>query len=224
LILPVHKSLEFNEYTYTNIRFPKQGIKAFVKNIKTPIVEVVNGFDFETWRITDLFRKPNSFLTVTTSIGATGYLLKGIDMILELAKQKPHFNFTIVGKVFLPEACPKNVRLIENVPHEQLIEIFNQHQFYLQLSMSEGFPNALCEAMLCGCIPIGSNVAAIPDIIGNEGYILKNKSKDALENLVSELESPKPTPESVRKRIVEKFPLDRRKKELINQIKSLLKL
>ena len=41
--------------------------------------------------------------------------------------------------------------------------------------MSEGFPNALCEAMLSGCIPIVSNVGAMPKIVKETGYLLLKK-------------------------------------------------
>ena len=222
LILPVHKSLAYNEYSYFPIRFPQQGIKAFTKNISTPIIEVVNGFDIFKWFIKSHTRLKNSFLTVTTAIDKTGFSLKGIDMIVQMAEKFPHFHFTIVGKVVLENGVPSNVQLIENVPHEQLLDIYNQHEYYLQLSMSEGFPNALCEAMLCGCIPIGSHVAGIPDIIGSAGYLLKNKDKEELENIFHSLLSNEIKPETVRERIVTNFPIEKRKKDLLQAIKGIL--
>ena len=221
-IFPVHASLIANDYIYTNISYPQQGIKAFVKNIKTPFVPIVNGFDTEQWKITSLERNPKSFLTVTTALSETGFYLKGIDMIFAFAQKNPFFQFTIVGQVYLKESCPNNVSIIPQILHEKLVEIYNQHTYYLQLSLSEGFPNALCEAMLCGCIPIGSHVAGIPDIIGLDGYVLKNKNIEELQEISSKLDYKSITPQQVRNRIVSNFPISRRKKELIENLNKML--
>jgi glycosyltransferase involved in cell wall biosynthesis len=42
-------------------------------------------------------------------------------------------------------------------------------------SFSESFPNALLEAMACGCAPIGSSVGGIPELIehGQNGFVFK---------------------------------------------------
>lgn len=224
LILPVHKSLEKSKYTYFDVQFRQQGIRAFNKNIKTKITEVVNGYDTKKWKITKVKRIENSFLTVTVALHKSGYYRKGIDLIFKMAKEFPAYHFTIVGKVYLPEKCPKNIQLIDNVNQNELLEIYNQHHYYFQLSMFEGFPNALCEAMLCGCIPIGSDVAGIPDIIGNNGYILKKKEVDLLKNIILNLDKNTITSTQVRKQITSNFPIERREKELINLVFSSFQL
>lgn len=223
LILPVHKSLIFNEYTYTPLKYSFQGIKAFVPRIQTPIIEVVNGFDTHKWIITDAIRPKYSFLTVTTAIDETGYYLKGIDLIVAVAEIFPTYQFTIVGKVKLLHDCPKNLKIVPNVPHDALLDIYNRHSYYLQLSLSEGFPNALCEAMLCGCIPIGSNVAGIPDIIGDAGFILFQKDINALSMILSKLQDKNKDNAYVRETIVSKFELLKRKQPLIKYINEILK-
>ena len=222
LILPVHKSLEQTTYSYKNVKYPNQGIRSFVKNIKTPIIEVTNGYDTNKWIIMDESRKPNSFLTVSFAIDKIGYYRKGIDVIIEAANLYPNYQFTIVGKVILQDSCPSNVNLIQNVPQEELLKIYNQHQYYLQLSMFEGFPNALCEAMLCGCVPIGSNVAGIPDIIGSKGYILALKDAKNLKKLLDSLSKDAFLPIEVRDQIAINFPLQKRKKELVEEIENLI--
>jgi glycosyltransferase involved in cell wall biosynthesis len=84
------------------------------------------------------------------------------------------------------------------------------------LSISEGFPNAICEAMLCGCIPLGSNVAAIPKIIGNEGYILKKRSVEDLEKLIQQAESFQSGEFKPREQIITHFPIEKRQKEFLS--------
>lgn len=220
LILPVHRSLTERRYSYINVRYPDQGIRAFCPKITTPIVEMVNGYDTEKWKITRDVRKENTFLTVTFAIDRVGYFRKGIDTIITAAKAFPNYSFTIVGKVRLIEDCPKNVTLIDNVPQEELLKIYNSHTYYLQLSMFEGFPNALCEAMLCGCIPIGSDVAAIPDIIEDKGYILSRKNDNNIVELFGNLNK-SISPEEVRARINDNFPLSRRTNEFLNHVKEI---
>ena len=222
LILPVHKSLEKASYTYLDVKFPQQGIRSLVKGVKTSIVEVVNGYDTKKWKIIKENRIDNSFLTVSFAVNKIGYFRKGIDMIIKAALLFPDYKFTIVGKVVLQEACPKNVTLLENVPQEELLRIYNQHKYYLQLSMFEGFPNALCEAMLCGCIPIGSDVAGIPDIIGENGYILRKKNSTDLEKIIKGLKDNSLTDIDVRNQIRDNYPIERRTKELNDLIVKLM--
>ncbi len=219
-ILPVHKSLAKSFYTYTDVKFKKQGILNLVPKCTTQITEVVNGYDTTKWKLLNLKRKENSFLTVTLALDSVGYNRKGIDLLVAMAKKFPDYHFTIVGRVNLSEKAPKNIKFIKNIPQNELLQIYNQHQYYLQLSMFEGFPNALCEAMLCGCIPIGSNVAGIPDIIGNSGYILKKKSVSGLTGIIKNLQNDTLLPQDARKQIVENFPYERREKELLLGVKS----
>ena len=219
LILPVHKSLEKSEYSYIDVKYKQQGISAFVPSIKTPIIEMVNGYDTEKWKITESNRIENSFLTVTYALDEIGHYRKGIDLIVFLANTFPEYKFTIVGKVFFKDTCPKNLELINNIPQNELLAIYNSHKYYLQLSVFEGFPNALCEAMLCGCIPIGSNVAGIPDIIGKQGYILKKKNERELTEIIQYLTNNKILPKNVRNQIVTNFSLQRRVDEFLNHVK-----
>jgi glycosyltransferase involved in cell wall biosynthesis len=81
----------------------------------------------------------------------------------------------------------------------------------------EGFPNALAEAMLCGCIPIGSNVSGIPYMISDSGYILHHRNVDELESLcctaafsLNKVELSK----KARKRISSEFTYDYRRKAI----------
>lgn len=223
LILPVHKSLESDQYRYDDIRFPNQGFANLAGDVRTRVVEVVNGYRHKNFvQSIESADRAVSFLTVAVRVGAASYYRKGFDMVMELARRLPEHSFTIVSEFPRLAEVPPNVKVIENVEQLELVEIYNQHRFYLQLSMFEGFPNALCEAMLCGCIPIGSDVAGIPDIIGEQGYILKRKSPEMLEALVRGILSDGRHLElHPRQRILEHFPIERRARELSEQLTTL---
>jgi glycosyltransferase involved in cell wall biosynthesis len=221
LILPVHKSLEYCEYNYSPVKFKKQGIRAFNTKIKTEIIEMVNGYNSEKWKITKTNRKDFTFLTVSDTIDETRYFIKGIDLIENMALTFPHYHFTIVGRLELEKDFPENINFIDRIKQNELLSIYNANKYYLQLSMSEGFPNALSEAMLCGCIPIGSNVGGISDIIGEKGFVLKEKKLNDLKSILSSLTNQDFSSNEVRNQITSNFPLDRRKNELLAHIEKL---
>jgi glycosyltransferase involved in cell wall biosynthesis len=56
-------------------------------------------------------------------------------------------------------------------------------------SRTESFPNALLEAMACGCAPIGSNVGGIPELIEDErnGLIFESGSVEGLSQKLERL-------------------------------------
>lgn len=57
---------------------------------------------------------------------------------------------------------------------------------FVTSSVSESFPNALLEAMACGCCVIGSNVGGIPELVthGEDGLVFESDNpEDLFENL-----------------------------------------
>ena len=105
----------------------------------------------------------------------------------------------------------ENITIKEFVDHDQMINLLSASKVYLQLSLSEGLPNTLCEAMLCECIPIGSDVNGIPKAIGNTGYVLKVKNVDILKSYIEEaLKMDANQGALARERIMSMFPLSKR--------------
>ena len=187
LLLPVHESLIYSDYTYSSEYPDKQGIRAFVPNLQTPHQTIFNGYDALKWPADLSKKKPRTAITIAAGIEENRRsILKGIDIVLELAKAHPDYEFIIVGGSLVN--TPINVTVHPQLPQSELLKLLQQSQFYLQLSISEGFPNALCEAMLCGCIPIVSNVASMPEIIGDSGAILETKSQRDLSSILKKLE------------------------------------
>ncbi len=219
-LLPVHRSLIAQQNTFYTVDAVSQGCAAFVPGLKTPFREIVNGFEPDKWEVGE--KRPRSFITVGYFDSPERLKLKGVDLMVGLARSMPDCNFTVVGvgKDGLLPALP-NLQVLGKVTHEELRVLFANHRFYMQLSISEGFPNAICEAMLSGCVPIGSDVAAIPEIIGDTGFILKKRNADMLRELVQkaigclELDA---LSASARERIASRYPLRKRGELLLEAL------
>jgi glycosyltransferase involved in cell wall biosynthesis len=227
-ISPKHESLWWSEYGYDSNEPGTQGIKAFIPSIRTPHTSVPNGYDAEVWTADPLVRRrKNSFITVSSGMHYPFQRsLKGIDLILEVAAKLPDCSFTVVGVTDEKNLSnvPENVRLIRPCDQKSLKREFSAHAYYLQLSMAEGFPNALCEAMLCGCIPIGSSVFSIPEIIGNDGFILKRRNSGELTELLKRVTGLTNTADLYhpRKAVADRFPISRRKSEILSICRFLI--
>ncbi|MBL4586088.1 MAG: glycosyltransferase family 4 protein [Flavobacteriales bacterium] len=216
-ILPVHESLYFQDYNYYDKGKPAQGYSYFFPKAKnTPHTAIYYGYDSGFFKYDiDAKKKKNSFITIGGLNDNYAFKRKGFDLIIELAKTRPDLNFTLVGWDGIRKIdVPDNVNLLRFMSQKEVVEALCQHEYYFQLSIMEGFPNALAEAMLCGCIPIGSNVSGIPFIIGNTGYILHKRDVNELNNLVdiAIADGRKQTlPQLARKRIIDNFSYGHRK-------------
>ena len=78
----------------------------------------------------------------------------------------------------------ENVIFLGRLSPSDLKIWYEKTQFYLQLSLFEGFGVAICEAMLCKCIPIVSNVNYLPEIAKNVGFVLNHRDTEMLYNLI----------------------------------------
>jgi len=218
LILPVAEALVSQHYNYDPRINPKQGLLQLIPGLKTPIQVIPNGFDTKFWKELGMERVRHSFISVATSTSTLARaLVKGYDLIAQLAASNPEWSFTLVGDANYQATSP-NILVLGKERPEALVQLYNTHEFYLQLSSSEGFPNALGEAMACGCIPIGSAVGAIPEILGDTGLLLKRKALGALQQLIQDLMDGKTKLTSPRARIESYFTYGHRQKLLLRAL------
>lgn len=225
LLVPVSETLIDYNYTYQDLDFERQGYLFHAPNVNTPVQTIYNGYKSDKWFPSEE-KEPFSFITIGADLGSRfGVELKGIDLILAIAPKFNHCKFYIVGGDRIKQELPKNVIPIGNMPHDELPRLVSTKQFYLQLSMSEGFPNALCEGMLSGCTPIVANTGAMPFIVNDTGYILKKKDTKTLVNLVNSAIANYTDKRGIlaRERILSEFTLERREKELLELVHRILR-
>jgi glycosyltransferase involved in cell wall biosynthesis len=217
MLLPVSDSLIHSVNTYFNPDKPmKQGIKFHFSGLNTPTEVVYNGLNENFWKSEGEERKPLQFVTVFSNGNEK---LKGADLIIDAARKLPDCDFLFVG-ASQPAGMnvPDNVKYVGRMSPDELRKTYNQSAFYLQLSVFEGFGCALCEAMLCGCIPVVSSVNMLPEIIGESENVLTYRNADELVMLLQKVISATFKPEYFRNRVVKNYSLDRR----INRLKELI--
>ena len=72
--------------------------------------------------------------------------------------------------------------------------------------------------MLCNCHPIVTNSYALPEVIGNQGFIVSFSNPNFSEVIEKALDTPL---KDYRSRIKEQFSLKQREKQLVEVIKDL---
>ena len=131
-----------------------------------------------------LYERPKRIITVSGTDNYQRMMIKGLDRFRELAICMPEFDFIIIGasenvKSYF-DPLPANLTLLPALDFNLLTAQYQDASFYAQLSRSEGLPNALCEAMLCGCIPLGTNVGDIEITIGDAGLTIDDWKPEVL--------------------------------------------
>ena len=222
-LLPVSESLIYSSNTYSTFKNTTehlQGIKHFFPQINTPYKVILNGVNDQFWhQESHIVKQPNTFITV---ISTGQFTLKGGDLILEVAPLFPSHTFTFAGMDCPTDIIPPdNVLFLGKVSPEELRTLFSTSTYHFQLSISEGFGMSLCEAMLCGCIPIGSAVNMIPEIIGETGFILEKRSMKDLTTLLKQIATEQNNTalgKSARTQIISDFSIEKRAFKLLKEV------
>ncbi len=171
---------------------------------KTPRVINVGRVSDETWKI------------------------KGIYDFVLAAEQMPDIRFVHIGSQLINVAAklgrplPPNLEFIGQVPFEQLGQYLSTAKVYLQLSRHESFGCSVAEAMLFRCIPVISNAAALPEVVGDCGIIVKSReTSDVVDAVRRALAMPDTEGDRARQRVRAHFSYERRRDALLQVINML---
>ncbi len=220
-LLPNSESMVYYENRFITGAVFYGGIKYFAPDTRAKIVVVHNGFDPDRYHCRPGTEKRNLAITVAVVNQERTYYMKGIDKFVESARQLPGYRFMLVGisgtllKQMEPE-LPENLVWVPYADPDQLIGFYAESKVFCLFSLSEGMPNALCEAMLCECIPVGTSVTSIPEIIGDTGFIIDEQHMDYAQQIRLAMQADPQMGVQARNRIVTRYSIDRREKALVS--------
>ncbi len=184
-------------------------------------IEVLpTGFDPERWSTAST--KDARIVCVASVPDQVRVKIKGIDVLIEAARRAPDLRFTVIGvrgDVAATLSAPANVELLPWTPPEGLQAHLSRASVYCQPSRREGLPNALCEAMLCECVPVATAVGGHPRAVGNTGLLVEPNDPEALSRaLRMALSMPRSHGQAARRHIIERFSRQRRHARLITLV------
>jgi glycosyltransferase involved in cell wall biosynthesis len=189
------------------------------------ILVVPTGYDPLKWSRGNTEKK-KMVLSIGGVLTKDRFKIKGFDILLRVAAAMPDVPFVIIGipeELQRQQQIPDNVQCHPFISQEMLLAHFREAKVFCQPSRREGLPNTLCEAMLCECIPVGSDRNGIPKAIGDTGFIVNINDE---ENIIHEIRAALTADEErgvrARQRIIEKFPLTQRDALLQEAIQSLM--
>jgi len=226
---PLRKKLTLFSFRYATLCLPVvEGLEEKLKQIcpKAKSQTIHTGYQFQLNERID-FDTPREKIILTVSITENyqRYMVKGLDRFKELAEKLPEYKFIIVGvkeaAKSLFEPIPKNLILYPPQEQNELTSFYKQASFYAQFSRSEGLPNALCEAMLYGCVPMGINVGGISTVINSLGLLIESWEAKPIIAYLKTLHH-KNYRASISESILQKYSLSKRNMELENTIKRFL--
>ncbi len=225
-LLPNSKSLVESVNSYASNNSVKQGINVLAPNTKAIIKIIPNGFIIPQ-NDDNLIHEKQMILTVAQINNEKRFRLKGIDCFIEVAKKISHAKFCIAGvsENFFTDhniIIPHNILVLPELSYYKITQLYKKSKVFCLFSLSEGMPNVLCEAMMYKCIPVGSNVSSIPEIIGNTGYVVYNRNVDEMIDKVNKAwNSPHIMGNLARNRIIDNYSINKREHELVNLIQSI---
>ena len=186
---------------------------------------VYNAFDYNLYKPRG--EKQEIVITVG-NVKKTTLMKKGLKTFVESAKFLPDVKFVLIGKHVddsiedLKSIASPNVEFTGYVSFDELLNYYQKAKVYVQVSAHESFGCSLAEAMLCECVPVVTNRAAIPEVVGDTGFYVPYWDPKAIAEAIKKaLKSDKG--KVARVRIKTLFPLEKREEKLVKIINNILK-
>jgi glycosyltransferase involved in cell wall biosynthesis len=168
-------------------------------------------------------------LVITVASGTKNVIkLKGIDTFAKAAEHIPGSRFRVLGlsdrdrKILEEKYSSPNLDLCGHMSQKDLIKCYQKARVYCQLSYRESFGVALAEAMSCGCVPVVTERAALPEVVGNTGiYVPYDDEKATAKGIGEALSSDKG--KKARERVESDFSVKKRETELVKAVRIIAK-
>ena len=164
---------------------------------------------------------------------------KGMDELLRAVSELHETNPDIklyLGGIYEEERYKKIIEGKEYVEYlgwitgEDKDRYLDECGVYVLPSYYEGLPVSVLEAMFHGCVVVSTNVGGIPEIIdnGTDGYLVEPKDPVALKEMLSKVVADKTMAEriarSARKRVLERYSIEKSVGTLVRIYKDLITL
>ena len=194
---------------------------------KGEIQVLFNGFHTDFWVPAPEKKLSDCILSVAYIDNQRNYCMKGVDDYINAARSMPELTFKLIGvgqgKLEKWEkALPENLQVSGSVSKDELLMEYQKAGVFCLLSLSEGMPNVLCEAMLCGCVPVVSDVNFNARLVGESGFVILEKNPSLIQKAInSAVRSNKEKGKLAREIILENYSFNRREEGLVKVIRDL---
>ena len=146
---------------------------------------------------------------------------KGHEPFVRAAALLPDVNFVLVGNwkddaiEHLKSIATPNVTFAGRVSNDALLDFYRRAAVYVQPSLHEGFGLSVAEAMLAGCVPVTTGAGALSEVTGECGLRLNSAEPvEIAHGVQAALAFPDAARAAIRARILEEFPMSRRREQL----------
>ena len=136
---------------------------------------------------------PKEGVVLTVCLVSTANIrVKGLDTFMDAARQIPEARFVLIGRALdgaleiLKRDAPANVEFVGAVGQAELIGWYRRAKVYCQLSYRESFGVALAEAMSCECVPVVTDRGALPEVVGDVGFVVPYGNAEATAAAISD--------------------------------------
>ncbi len=185
---------------------------------------VYNGIDCA--QFTPGEAKENLVVTVCM-INKMSVKLKGLNTFINVARHLPHTKFAIVGVALdgsiniLKQYAPSNIIFADSPSQDEILQWYRRAKVYCQLSYRESFGVSLAEAMACGCVPVVTDRGALPEVVGDTGFVVPfNDPERTIDAVQKALTSNRGA--AARERVKVKFSREKREIGLKNAILDIV--
>jgi len=181
------------------------------------------GFDSEIWKPSG--EKQSMVLTVAALNSARRIRVKGIDHLISAARILPNIRFVVIGvedAVKKTLDAPENVELLGLMERKELLSYYRSAKVYCQPSLHEAVGYSLREAMLCGCIPVVSDVEGMPAAAAGIGVLVPPGDVESLVvGIQKAMAADAGAASRARARIVALCPLATRRSKILRMVEEL---